>query len=225
MRQYDMTVVDYTSNIKDICESLASIDVNVDEGEMVQIYLGGLTSKFGAFRTALCTRETTPSFFDLARKSVNEYARQQQDVVQGRGESAPNRGGRREQGRRHSGDADNNSGPSGSRGSRGGAENRPGKPAAECWYCGKKGHKDSGCSKKRADSEKIGSGSRFGRTIQGNWKRSHYAEGSQGSEKVGKGPVSVIRREANSMKKTTPKSDEVWYVDSEASNHMMSHKE
>ena len=27
------------------------------------------------------------------------------------------------------------------------------------------------------------------------------------------------------MKKTTPKSDEVWYVDSGASNHMKSHKE
>ena len=35
----------------------------------------------------------------------------------------------------------------------------------------------------------------------------------------------MTRREANSMKKTTPKSDEVWYVDSGASNHMKSHKE
>ena len=32
---------------------------------MVQICLGGLVSKFGAFRTAVCTRENTPSFFDL----------------------------------------------------------------------------------------------------------------------------------------------------------------
>ena len=29
----------------------------------------------------------------------------------------------------------------------------------------------------------------------------------------------------NSMKKTTPKSDEVWYVDSGALNHMTSHEE
>ena len=34
-----------------------------------------------------------------------------------------------------------------------------------------------------------------------------------------------MRHEANSMKTTTPKLDEVWYVDSGASNHMMSHKE
>ena len=39
-----MSVADYTSKIKDICDSLASIDVNVEEGEMVQISLGGLTS-------------------------------------------------------------------------------------------------------------------------------------------------------------------------------------
>ena len=35
----------------------------------------------------------------------------------------------------------------------------------------------------------------------------------------------MTRHEANSMKKNTPKSDEVWYVDSGASNHMTSHKE
>ena len=35
----------------------------------------------------------------------------------------------------------------------------------------------------------------------------------------------VMRHEANSMKQTTPKSDEVWYVDSGISNHMKSHKE
>ena len=57
VRQRDMSVADYTSKIKDICDSLASIDVNVEEGEMVQICLGGLASKFGAFRIAVCTRE------------------------------------------------------------------------------------------------------------------------------------------------------------------------
>ena len=35
VRQRDMKVVDYTSKIKDICDSLASINVNVEEGEMV----------------------------------------------------------------------------------------------------------------------------------------------------------------------------------------------
>ena len=35
----------------------------------------------------------------------------------------------------------------------------------------------------------------------------------------------MTRHEANSMKKITPKSDEVWYVDSSASNHMTCHQE
>ena len=65
MRQRDMTVADYTSKIKDIYDSLASIDVNVEEGEMVQICFGGLASMFGAFRTVVCARENTSSFFDL----------------------------------------------------------------------------------------------------------------------------------------------------------------
>ena len=42
LRQRDLSVVDYTSKNKNICDSLACIDVNVDEGDMVQICLGGL---------------------------------------------------------------------------------------------------------------------------------------------------------------------------------------
>ena len=52
LRQRNLSMADYTSKIKDICNSLASIDVNVEEGDMVQICVQGLTSKFGAFRTA-----------------------------------------------------------------------------------------------------------------------------------------------------------------------------
>ena len=32
---------------------------------MVQVCLGGFASKFGAFRTVVCTLGNTPSFFDL----------------------------------------------------------------------------------------------------------------------------------------------------------------
>ena len=62
LRQRDLSVADYTSKIKDICDSLASIDVNIEDNEMVQVSLGGLASKFGAFRTVVCTRENTLSF-------------------------------------------------------------------------------------------------------------------------------------------------------------------
>ena len=51
-----MFVGDYTSRIKEIRDSLTSINMTVDEDEMVQVYLGGLASKFGAFRTTVCTR-------------------------------------------------------------------------------------------------------------------------------------------------------------------------
>ena len=95
-----------------------------------------------------------------------------------------------------------------------------GKSVVECWYCGKKGHKESECWKKCTDSEKTRSGS--GQTDKGTRQRSHYVEGSG---KVEKGSTFVTRHEANSMKTTTPKSDKVWYVYSGASNHMTSHKE
>jgi hypothetical protein len=58
-------VADYTLKIKEICDSLVLIDMIIDESEKVQICLGGLASKFGAFRIAVCTWETTSSFFDL----------------------------------------------------------------------------------------------------------------------------------------------------------------
>ena len=35
----DLSVADYTSKIKDICDFLASIEVNIEESEMVQICL------------------------------------------------------------------------------------------------------------------------------------------------------------------------------------------
>ena len=162
MQQRDMTVANYTSKIKDICDSIASINVIVEEGEMVKICHGGFTSKFGAFRIAVCTRENTPSFFDLQSMLVveenhvgvststhadNKMLYTERDMPcgrGGRGESVRNGGGRWDQGRRHGSDADNNSGPYGNRGSPG-DENRQGKSAAECWYYGKKGHKESEC--------------------------------------------------------------------------------
>ena len=52
----------------------------------------------------------------------------------------------------------------------------------------------------------------------------HYAEGSEGP-KTGKGSSFVMNPKANSMKKIISKPNEVWYVDSRASNDMMNHEE
>ena len=70
------------------------------------------------------------------------------------------------------------------------------------------------------EAMRTGSGFGSGHTDKGNRQRSHYAEGFG---KAGKGSA-FVTSEPNSMKHTTPKSDEVWYVDSGASNHMTSHK-
>ena len=42
IQQKDISVSDYTANIKKICDSLDSININIDEDEMVQVCLGDL---------------------------------------------------------------------------------------------------------------------------------------------------------------------------------------
>ena len=58
-------MADYAAQIKETYDSLTSVNVNVEENEMVEGCLGGLASKFGAFQTTVCMRENTPSFFEL----------------------------------------------------------------------------------------------------------------------------------------------------------------
>ena len=60
-----MSVTDYTTKVKEICDALGSINVTVDEDEMVQICLGGLAQRYGPIRRAICSREKPPPFFDL----------------------------------------------------------------------------------------------------------------------------------------------------------------
>ena len=49
-----MSVIDYTTKVKEIC-NVGSINVTVDEDEMVQICLGGLAERYGPIHTAICT--------------------------------------------------------------------------------------------------------------------------------------------------------------------------
>ena len=60
-----MSVSNYTAKIKSIYNSLGSININVDEDEMVQVCLGGLAQWFNLLMKAILARETPPSFFDL----------------------------------------------------------------------------------------------------------------------------------------------------------------
>ena len=60
-----MSITTYTLKIKELCDSLGSISVSIDDDEMVQICLGGLAPRFGVMRTAVLAREKSPSFFEL----------------------------------------------------------------------------------------------------------------------------------------------------------------
>ena len=40
-----MSVTDFTTNIKEMCDTLGSMNVMVDEDEMVEICLGGIAQR------------------------------------------------------------------------------------------------------------------------------------------------------------------------------------
>ena len=65
IQQRDMSSTSYTLKIKELCDSLSLISVNVEDDEMVQICLSSLAPRFGAMRTVVLAREKRPSFFDL----------------------------------------------------------------------------------------------------------------------------------------------------------------
>ena len=48
IQQRDMYITSYTIKIKELCDLLGSISLNVDDDEMLQICLGGLAPRFGA---------------------------------------------------------------------------------------------------------------------------------------------------------------------------------
>ena len=62
-QQRDMSIE--SLKIKESCDSLGSINVNIDDDEMVQICLYGLAPRFDAIRYVVLARENSPSFFDL----------------------------------------------------------------------------------------------------------------------------------------------------------------
>ena len=65
IQQKGMSVSDYTDKMKSICNSLSSININVEEEEMVQVCSGNLAQRFDPIRMAILVREHPPSFFDL----------------------------------------------------------------------------------------------------------------------------------------------------------------
>ena len=59
-----MSIGNYTLKIKELCDSLGLINVNIDD-EMVQICLNSLAPLFDAIQSVILARENAPSFFNL----------------------------------------------------------------------------------------------------------------------------------------------------------------
>ena len=65
LQQRDTSITSYTLKIKELYDSLCSINANIDDEKMVQICLGGLAPRFGTMRTIVLARENLASFFDI----------------------------------------------------------------------------------------------------------------------------------------------------------------
>ena len=69
---------DYALKIKGICESLAFINVTIDDDDKVEACLRGLGPQYKGFKTSIQTRENIPNFSDLIsmmiikEKNLNE---------------------------------------------------------------------------------------------------------------------------------------------------------
>ena len=85
MQMRDMSITSYTLEIKELCDALWSINVIIDDDEMVQICLSGLAPRFSTIRSAILEREISPSFFYLQSILVMEenHARQRSNAPDG----------------------------------------------------------------------------------------------------------------------------------------------
>ena len=159
-----------------MCDALGSIDVVIDDSEMVQICLGGLAPRFNTMRTAVLARENTPSFFDLQSILLVEenHARQTSNAPKGqmlysqsddrrnfgrgnRGQLGQGRNGWQTQGRNPDQWQTDRNRPRelGRRGSYHAGPSRRNHPS-ECGYCGKYSHYEEECRKKAPNSISTG---------------------------------------------------------------------
>jgi hypothetical protein len=225
-----MSVNEYALKIKSICESLASINVKVEDDDKVEICLRGLGPKYKSFKTSILTRDNIPSFPDLVSMLVVEERNQMDDVNKGNleneGQALYNSAGRgRGRGRGRFGSARTNNNDyqgrgqlaiSGRNNNRGRGSNRGrGKQTYSndngCWYCEKPGHTQFECYKKQNDEKR------------GKRQQNNYASTSEECDKDG---AFVVQHETTAMAKCSQRCNEevMWYVDSGASNHMTGHK-
>ena len=167
IQQKGVSVIDYTTKIKDICNSLDSINTNIDEDEMVQVCLGGLTQQFDPLRMTILARENPPLFFNLQSMILVEenHVQTKSKTSEGKmffsnldGSRGRGRGGRRGRfGPSHEGNSNlrqedrSHRGTFGRRGSLHAKQGWKTMPLTYNYY-GKIDHREEECRKKRSES-------------------------------------------------------------------------
>ncbi len=68
----NMSINEYSLKIKGIVESLASINVSVDDDDLVSVCLNGLGKEYKPFKTSIIVRENVPNFRDLVSMLIVE---------------------------------------------------------------------------------------------------------------------------------------------------------
>jgi hypothetical protein len=67
-----MSINEYSLKIKGIVESLTSINVFVDDDDLVNVCLNGLGKEYKPFKTSIIVRENVPNFWDLMSMLIVE---------------------------------------------------------------------------------------------------------------------------------------------------------
>jgi len=234
LQKNKMNINDYSTKVKNLADVLASIGAPVDDEDLVAIILNGLGKDYSQFRTSIAVRETFPNFQDLITLLISEEMRiigtsnggSQESAFYSNTNRGRGRGGKtsfrsqhgsshgghhQHEGQAHGGERRN----FGGRGSRGSCGSHGGSHRGQqlnsdsnCYYCRKLGHMAKNCYERKHDA-------RNGKLQQGNYA----STSNQGDEQL-----FVMQHMTNSMIGGVLNNN-VWYVDSGASNHMTSHGE
>ena len=68
----NQSIKEYTLKIKNICETLASINAPMDDDDKIEVCLRGLGPQYKPFAMSIQTRENLPSFADLVSMLIVE---------------------------------------------------------------------------------------------------------------------------------------------------------
>ncbi|MCO5569975.1 hypothetical protein L7F22_023689 [Adiantum nelumboides] len=85
VKKENLSINDYTLKIKGIVESLASIGVQVEDDDKVEVCLRGLTLAYKQIKTFIQTRENIPCFADLVPMLVVEEKNLGEDASSSQG--------------------------------------------------------------------------------------------------------------------------------------------